>query len=1598
MMNKTAVLLAVIGLISAMGGAKSMDAMFNNVSRIVSKCEKGRIRLSVVTRRDSASGGEVVHLHFSGKGRIRAYETKRLDITAQHKVVVMLKGNPENAGVKVFLLVVISRNNTLTTHLSGQLQVTDKGWKKYVFGLDSDFGLGDASYVMTGIGVVIDNTGSGNQGGDIAIDGLRVIQSGDLGVSQSAFQVGTSVGRPKTRYILPKIRVFADLDNGDFRSINIHRRKIIREDDTDANLSYCDLLTQPVSDTILNQPRLNDNTDVIVFARSTFEFQARFEGMTLNRRSFQPGEILEITYYWRNLSARKIDPRDIPGQSFIVGRGPKRCSVHFMNPKSTKPFHIEINGDHDLPVAIHDWEPGRLLKDGPYRLTIPRDAATGRYSVRLGGWFLHQKGKHRLVFKDVIQVGGKGRLPPNKVIIDPVRLRQKVTIDDRVALTLKAVERGKGMLLFGRIIPSYGELAPVTILREAASTAVERMRIRIIRSDHPLFAGASLRPVTLGKYLQCAPNPGADVLAAWEDGTPAIVEKKTGKGRVLYFAFGLGQDVVRSKVFYDELFIRALYYLSGHGTVNARLAYLGRLMTSGRRLHDLRLIDEILNSGKTGGARTIAALARRHARLVSLFNRGSDISPRAVRGLLVAITHAEERFAYRGNQRFYVGASRNNFGRLGWGVDDGWLVHSRNRNLECMVRDRASYALGFSLHEKIDLAGRWRFQKDPDRRGAKRGFADPTYDDSQWMTMKVPGFWEQTIGDYDGIAWYRRRFEVPIEWRGKPLLLRVKGIDDLDHTYFNGHLIGTTGRDTMEFWIHERKYAVMPGIVRYGKENTLVIRVNDLHGSGGFIRQPELELVKPSRQNQRKEIDVRHVDWVSKTSVLRIDDRKLAIIDTLLFPGAMYETRAKRLVLMADKLSHVAYNGNKGIRMVKLRAADPVYAKNTAGRLGENWLLLWRDTEPANPPLLVVLQRNPDAIRCKTIAGIPKALTFERAAGIGRLVIAYPFGMQIRFDLANWEERLPAEVISRCREFSRVAALLPVGCDELYAIDDRERTVTVIDRFRYRALQDDWNTTPRKMVFLPPLVSYCRGRIPGLVSRVKPGETSMHVPTKYGFLQGAANNDMIEYRVTLPEYHTSIPVNVADDTALTDLINQHFQAGSKWSCGGGVPENAWDFRLKYCDMHAFLMGLMEALLGREYLDKPRKQRLFERVSFRLQKALELYQYKCVVRYREEPFSRLRYLITFDSFYKNPTLYKSGVGSRLIYGDANESSTLLPSVAYLYALHYGQWDFIKSNWKYLKEAMKLMFVSDDWAYMSTGCREFGAGAWIDMLNCEYPGIMAYAKLAREIGDRQEYHHALYRAARRMPPTLARLWFAEYVNTYYNREEQVRIVSGFSETGVKAFTDRLSKNYLLGGHVLFDTSQGTYKELDLLYRRYAGDRIGWYLKRLFLPSLVEKRLPVSFGALRNLAAWRILPFEELKRHALSYSVSQDHWQKDWPGMRQCDQVGTLITNRYPQVQLRDWKPARLVNSRFSPKKNLLTLIFDNTVSESKSWCIRLRSCLAPVKVVINGHEYARMESRTARTPGAGWTYDMTTGILSLPLAVKGEIHITVHFKKE
>lgn len=101
-----------------------------------------------------------------------------------------------------------------------------------------------------------------------------------------------------------------------------------------------------------------------------------------------------------------------------------------------------------------------------------------------------------------------------------------------------------------------------------------------------------------------------------------------------------------------------------------------------------------------------------------------------------------------------------------------------------------------------------------------------------WKEAVVPGYWENNgLKDVDGVVWLTHQFTLQQE-SAESCILSLGQIDDSDHTYINGELVGS-----MKSYSEERNYTIDPSLLK--KENVLTVRITDYGWGGGFSSKPE---------------------------------------------------------------------------------------------------------------------------------------------------------------------------------------------------------------------------------------------------------------------------------------------------------------------------------------------------------------------------------------------------------------------------------------------------------------------------------------------------------------------------------------------------------------------------------------------------------------------------------------------------------------------------------------------------------------------------------------------------------------------------------------
>ncbi len=203
------------------------------------------------------------------------------------------------------------------------------------------------------------------------------------------------------------------------------------------------------------------------------------------------------------------------------------------------------------------------------------------------------------------------------------------------------------------------------------------------------------------------------------------------------------------------------------------------------------------------------------------------------------------------------------------------------------------------LEKQMEGWERLAYADDPGNKGYDRGWAKLNVDTTGWKTIELPKTMESALGkDIDGVFWFRRQVDIPADWAGKDLVLRLGPIDDADITYFNNIPVGQTGNETSPAWSTFREYRIPGNLVKAG-QNVIAVRVFDLWLDGGFCGKKE-DMVLGQAQNKENYISLAG-PWFYKIE-FSVDERpkEMGMHTSLCsYPGVLYNGMIAPLTPMA---------------------------------------------------------------------------------------------------------------------------------------------------------------------------------------------------------------------------------------------------------------------------------------------------------------------------------------------------------------------------------------------------------------------------------------------------------------------------------------------------------------------------------------------------------------------------------------------------------------------------------------------------------------------------------------------------------------------------
>lgn len=113
------------------------------------------------------------------------------------------------------------------------------------------------------------------------------------------------------------------------------------------------------------------------------------------------------------------------------------------------------------------------------------------------------------------------------------------------------------------------------------------------------------------------------------------------------------------------------------------------------------------------------------------------------------------------------------------------------------------------------------------------------YNDKDWKIVDLfsTDWGTNGLNPINGSHWFRKEVEVPQDWNGKEVTLRLGCIIDADSVYVNGTFVGT-----VSYQYPPRIYTIPAGVLKAGK-NTVTIRLISNNGYPHFVKEKPYKII-----------------------------------------------------------------------------------------------------------------------------------------------------------------------------------------------------------------------------------------------------------------------------------------------------------------------------------------------------------------------------------------------------------------------------------------------------------------------------------------------------------------------------------------------------------------------------------------------------------------------------------------------------------------------------------------------------------------------------------------------------------------------------------
>jgi beta-galactosidase len=235
--------------------------------------------------------------------------------------------------------------------------------------------------------------------------------------------------------------------------------------------------------------------------------------------------------------------------------------------------------------------------------------------------------------------------------------------------------------------------------------------------------------------------------------------------------------------------------------------------------------------------------------------------------------------------------------------------------------------------ETVSLCGQWWFRTDAENVGVEQRWYATDELSVAWQPVGVPHTWQIEAGfvDYRGVAWYRKTFDVPGEWRNSAVRIEFEAVFHTATIWINGEFAGEHVRKGYTAFVLD----ITP-LLHWETRNTIAVRVDNAFNAhmlprgrssdwahdGGIYRPVQL-LITPRMFVERVDIEavpdlssgdakltitahlknISTKSWKGQASVRIVDEENgLTILSALKTPSLTLESGATRTTTIETTL------------------------------------------------------------------------------------------------------------------------------------------------------------------------------------------------------------------------------------------------------------------------------------------------------------------------------------------------------------------------------------------------------------------------------------------------------------------------------------------------------------------------------------------------------------------------------------------------------------------------------------------------------------------------------------------------------------------------